>query len=150
MLPENDQLSIGKAHPANRVDATYFAMSGTSVSAPMVSGAVAILLQHEPYLTPDQVKYRLMATANKDWPGYDPSEAGAGYLDIYSAVYSTTTRSANTGILASQLLSTGSDPIAWNSVGWNSVGWNSVGWNSVGWNSVGWNSVGWNSDYWAP
>ena len=116
----------------------------------MVSGAVAILLQDEPTLTPDQVKYRLMATANKNWVGYDESSAGAGYLDIYAAVYGTTTESANTDIVASQLLSTGSDPIAWNSVNWNSVNWNSVNWNSVNWNSVNWNSVNWNSDYWGP
>src|SRR5215216_2523518 len=140
LLPENDKLSMGREHPSNRVDTTYFKMSGTSVSAPMVTGAVAILLQDEPTLTPDQVKYRLMATANKDWAGYDPSFAGAGYLDVYSAVYGTTIESANTRLLASQLLLTGSDPVAWNSVNWNSVNWN----------SVNWNSVNWNSDYWEP
>jgi serine protease AprX len=155
LLPENEKLSMGRTHQSNRVDTTYFKMSGTSVSAPMVTGAVAILLQDEPTLTPDQVKYRLMATANKDWSGYDPSFAGAGYLDVYSAVYGTTTESANTGLLASQLLLTGSDPVAWNSVNWNSVNWNSVNWNSVNWNSVNWNSVNWNSvnwnsDYWEP
>lgn len=120
------------------------------MAAPMVSGAVALLLQDEPNLTPDQVKYRLMATANQGWAGYDPNKAGAGYLDIYAAVNGATTQSANTNILPSMLLSTGATPITWGSVGWNSVGWNSVGWNSVGWNSVGWNSVGWNSDYWGP
>jgi serine protease AprX len=146
--------NIYNNHSPNRVDANYFRMSGTSMSAPVVSGAVALLLQDEPNLTPDQVKYRLMATANKNWD-YDPAKSGAGYLDIYAAVNGTSTQTANTGILASNMLATGSAPVTWNSVGWNSVGWNSVGWNSVGWNSVGWNSVGWNSvgwntDYWGP
>jgi hypothetical protein len=50
----------------------------------MVSGAVALLLQDEPNLNPDQVKYRLKATANKAWAGYNATTAGAGYLDIYA------------------------------------------------------------------
>jgi serine protease AprX len=163
LLPMNDELNMGKEHRHSYVGTTYFRMSGTSVSAPMVSGAVALLLQDEPELNPDQVKARLMATADKNWPGYNPTTAGAGYLDIYAAVYANTTESANQGVTPSFMLSTGEDAIAfdsvgwnsvgwnsvgWNSVGWNSVGWNSVGWNSVGWNSVGWNSVGWNSDHW--
>jgi serine protease AprX len=144
----NTNMGIALAHPANKLPSQYFRMSGTSMAAPMVSGAVALLLKDEPLLNPDQVKYRLMTTANRDWAGYDPAKAGAGCVDIYAAVTGATTESANTGILASNLLTTGSEPITWNSVGWNSVGWNSVGWNSVGWNSVGWNSVGWNSVGW--
>jgi serine protease AprX len=152
LMPNNSTLAV--TFPQWKVgNENYYTLSGTSQSTGLVTGIVALLLQQNPNLTPDQVKYRLMATANQDWPGYDATTAGAGYLDVYSAVYSNTTESANTGILPSQLLYTGHDPITWgsvgwNSVGWNSVGWNSVGWNSVGWNSVGWNSVGWNSDYW--
>ncbi len=120
---------LGKSYPDNKVGTSYFRMSGTSMSAPMVSGAVALLLQDEPNLTPDQVKYRLMATANKTWPGYNATKAGAGYLDIYAAVHGTTTQSANTGLPASQLLTTGSNPITWGSVSWNSVSWNGeTGW----------------------
>ena len=125
------------------------------MSAPIVSGAVALLLQDEPNLTPDQVKYRLKATANKTWPGYDVERAGAGYLDIYAAVKGTTTQSANTGIAASRLLWTGSTPpvwdsVQWGSVQWGSVQWGSVQWGSVQWGSVQWGSVQWGSDYWGP
>ena len=148
LLPDHRNLTISKQHPENRVTSLYFRMSGTSISAPMVSGAAALLLQNDPTLTPDQVKYRLMATANNNWPGYDANKAGAGYLDIYAAVHGTTTESANTDIPASQLLWSGGEPVVWESVAWNSVAWNSVAWNSVAWNSVAWNSVAWNSDYW--
>ena len=40
--------------------------SGTSLSAPLVSGVVAILLQQEPNLTPDQVKQRLIRDSLKN------------------------------------------------------------------------------------
>jgi serine protease AprX len=139
-------------HPDRVVEANYIRLSGTSMAAPMVSGAAALLLQDEPNLNPDQVKYRLMNTG--------ATIVGDGviypYLNTYAAIKGDSTTSANIGLQPSQMLSTGSDPIAWGSVGWNSVGWNSVGWNSVGWNSVGWNSVGWNSAielngvFWGP
>jgi serine protease AprX len=153
-LLASDDSNFALGRPANAVPGadgiSYFRMSGTSAAAPIVSGAVALLRQAYPDLTPDQVKYRLMATALKNWPGYDPAKAGAGYLNILAAVLTNTNESANTGINASQLLWTGSDPVTWGSVAWNSVAWNSVAWNSVAWNSVAWNSVAWNSDYWGP
>jgi hypothetical protein len=142
--------AIYNNHAPYRVDNAYFRMSGTSMSAPVVSGAVALLLQDEPNLNPDQVKYRLTATANKTWPGYNATKAGAGYLDIYAAVNGTTTQTANTGIAASNMLTTGSDPINWGSVQWGSVQWGSVQWGSVQWGSVQWGSVQWGSDYWGP
>ncbi|KAA0259801.1 MAG: hypothetical protein EDM79_19210, partial [Chloroflexi bacterium] len=147
--------NIYNNHANHRVDSNYFRMSGTSMAAPVVTGAIALLLQDEPNLNPDQVKYRLLATANKTWAGYNSLSAGAGYLDIYAAVNGTTTQTANTGIPSSQMLLTGSQPVTWgsagwNSAGWNTAGWNSAGWNTAGWNSAGWNSAGWNTDYWDP
>ena len=152
-LMGNSGQGLPAAHAANIVSyngAAYFKMSGTSMAAPMVAGAVALLLQDEPRLTPDQVKYRLLATANKSWGGYNSTTAGAGILDVTAAVNGTSTQSANTGRQASKMLWTGSQPVTWTSVNWNSVNWNSVNWNSVNWNSVNWNSVNWNSTYWGP
>src|SRR6185437_11721558 len=62
----------------------YFRMSGTSMAAPMVSGAVALMLERMPSLTPDQVKARLMKTATKSYPVYSWA---------YSTVAPLTTRS---------------------------------------------------------
>lgn len=140
------QLAI--LHPANVINKYYMLMSGTSASAPIVSGAAALLLQDEPKLTPDQVKYRLMATANKKWAGYSSATAGAGYLDIRAAVNGNTTKSANTGTTISQLLMTGPSGVPSNERNWTSVNWASVNWASVNWASVNWASISWNSDYW--
>jgi serine protease AprX len=130
-----------ETHPDRVVlDGEYFRLSGTSMSAPMVAGAAALLLQAEPDLTPDQVKYRLINSAGWIGPGK--------YLDVFAAITTPTTNSANTDIEASQLLWTGDEPVVWGSVAWNSVAWNSVAWNSVAWNSVAWNSVAWNSVAW--
>jgi serine protease AprX len=146
-----DDNNLTWAHPDNRLPApdtyNYYKMSGTSMAAGVVSGAVALLLEDEPNLTPDQVKYRLQATARPFSRG-ESCSTGAGYLDIYNAVNGSSTQSANTNLQASQLLWTGNDPVTWGSVSWNSVSWNSVSWNSVSWNSVSWNSVSWNSVSW--
>ncbi len=80
----------------------YFTLSGTSMSAPVVSSAVASLLEKNPYLTPDQLKARLMKTASKSFPTssvatdpatgirytsyYDIFTVGAGYLDTSAAL----------------------------------------------------------------
>jgi serine protease AprX len=141
---------VAVLHPANVVNSSYIRLSGTSVAAPIVSGAVALLLQDEPHLTPDQVKYRLMATANKNWPGYTPTKAGAGYVDIYAAVHGKTTESANAGLPVSKLLTTGPSSLLTISINGSSVNWSSVNWSSVNWSSVNWSSVNWSSDYWEP
>ena len=143
---------VYRQHPANRVNNSYFRMSGTSMAAPMVAGAVALLLQDEPNLNPDQVKYRIKATANHNifqWPRYNFLQAGAGYLDVYAAINGRTTQTANTGTIASLLLWTGILPPNWGTTHWDSVNWSSVNWSSVNWSSVNWSSADWGSDYWS-
>jgi len=116
VAPGNRQVSLRAAgstldttYPQYEVTSTngtsqYLVLSGTSMATPVVSGAVALMLQQNPSLTPDQVKARLMKTA---WKGfgqytsswdiygnsynneYDLFTYGAGYLDIDAALGDT-------------------------------------------------------------
>jgi serine protease AprX len=63
----------------------YLALSGTSMSAPVVSGTVALMLQANPTLTPNLVKAILQYTAERR-PGYSALRQGAGFLNTYGAV----------------------------------------------------------------
>jgi serine protease AprX len=96
--------AIAQQYQAN-MNGAYLVLSGTSMATPIVSGAVALLLQQSPSLTPDLVKARLMKTASKSFPltstvvdpitgvvytsQYDIFTIGAGYLDIWAALAST-------------------------------------------------------------
>jgi subtilisin family serine protease len=66
----------------------YLKNQGTSMSAPGVAGAVALLLQANPSLTAAEVKSRLTLNARQDGAtGSVPNARwGAGKLDIYKAV----------------------------------------------------------------
>lgn len=155
----------------SKISSTYYVLSGTSMAAPVVSGAAALLIQQNPAITPDQVKARLMLTANKTvFPSYsswtDPSTGityneqydiftiGAGYVDVYAALNSTAMAPTNVGAAMSPTaaydsttgtvyLVTGSSVVWGSSVTWGtSVVWGS----SVIWgaNSLG-QSVLWGS-----
>jgi serine protease AprX len=63
----------------------YLSLSGTSMSAAVVSGTVALLLQANPALTPNQVKGILQYTA-KIYPGYHELAQGAGFVNARGAV----------------------------------------------------------------
>ncbi|MBL8292320.1 MAG: S8 family peptidase [Bryobacterales bacterium] len=85
----------------------YYTVSGTSMASGFVSGAVALMLEKDPTLTPDLVKARLMKTATKSFPAsstsidpvtrevfvsqHDLFTVGAGYLNVAAAVASTDT-----------------------------------------------------------
>ena len=95
----------------------YFRLSGTSMAAPQVSGAAALMLQKTPGLTPDQLKARLMKSAFKNLVVYSTStdaatgisyseqadifSVGAGYLDIAAALNNTDAASSSVGVAKS-------------------------------------------------
>ena len=63
----------------------YLSLTGSSMSAPVVSGTVALMLQANPSLTPNAVKAILHYTAQSS-SEYDPLTQGAGFLNAKGAV----------------------------------------------------------------
>jgi len=62
----------------------YTTSQGTSFSTPQVSGIVALIMEANPLLTPDQVVTILRQTATP--MPYDERTVGAGYVDAHNAV----------------------------------------------------------------
>jgi serine protease AprX len=71
--------------PSCVVDGGYIVASGTSLATPIVSGAVADLLQAHPSWTPDMVKGALMASSTAP-PGYPGGSAGMISANTASSV----------------------------------------------------------------
>jgi serine protease AprX len=80
----------------------YTTASGTSFSAPQVAGAIALMLEANPNLTPKDVKDILQRTATP-LPQYFRHEAGAGMLNTYAAVLEAAFPERKMGIFRSVL-----------------------------------------------
>ncbi|MBP5398819.1 MAG: S8 family serine peptidase [Alphaproteobacteria bacterium] len=66
-------------------DVGYFYSVGTSMSAPIVAGSVALLMGAYPYMTPQQIVELILATADKSGVYADSNLYGNGMLDLDAA-----------------------------------------------------------------
>jgi serine protease AprX len=103
------------ANPTSRLWGTtptvsepYLRLTGTSMSAPVVTAAVALMLQANPSLTPNAVKAILQYTAETR-SGVDHLTQGAGFLNARGAV-----QLARAFATATWPLELTSDPVRWN------------------------------------
>lgn len=128
----------------------YLMLSGTSTSAPVTAGAVALLLDADPRLSPDDVKVRLMRTADP-LPGASVYQEGAGLIDVDGALAD---RSRAKGYALSADLGDGttilSDDVyaAWDKQAWMKYGWTKFRWTKFRWTKFRWTGVSWTKFRW--
>lgn len=82
---------LTKEHPEYLLGTGEFVMTGSSQASALVSGIAALLLQLEPDLAPDDIKCKLMSSAelalNRDGLlAYSPFVQGSGYVNATRAV----------------------------------------------------------------
>ena len=110
------------------VEPGFIRMSGTSFAAPAVSGAVALLLEKFPALTPDQVKWLLTASASS----YATQADTAGVLNVQAMLdlaAAGAPGSANQGLPTNNFLAAHpSDDPFWDQVFWDQVFWDQFTW----------------------
>lgn len=64
----------------DKINAHYVKMSGTSMSTPIVTGAIALLLEKEKYLTPNEVKLKIKKSS--DDLNFDKNRQGWGIINV--------------------------------------------------------------------
>jgi serine protease AprX len=152
---------IDTLYPGARVGDRFFKGSGTSQAAAVVSGAVALLLEQRPGLTPDQVKALLRQTASP-MPLADAAGAGAGQINLAAAGMTaapaagpSAPASTGTGSLEA---ARGTSHVADGDVEltgerdvmgpWNAAKWAAASTEETSWVGGRWNNRDWTGDCW--
>ncbi len=170
--------SVDSTHPEGRIDSRYFRGSGTSFAAAVTSGAIALILQKYPNLTPDQVKQFIVSGARK-LPNADAAAQGAGALNLLALAAATPASSTQTftnGTGAGSIeLARGSDHLtrdgvvlsgerdifghsftgsviavkAASSGTWSGGTWNGDAWSGSSWSGNSWSGNSWSGNSWS-
>jgi serine protease AprX len=170
---------VDEYHSEGRISADdqerFFRGSGTSQATAVVSGAVALLLQQRPWLTPDQVKATLRGSADP-LRTYPNPAAGAGVLDIDGAMVTRVPARAtqdwptSTGLGSLEASRAGEhilDPTTgvelagetdalgdpWDAGRWSAASaagqaWHAGVWGARAWTGDAWAAAGWDAAVW--
>jgi serine protease AprX len=158
-----------------RVGKRLFRGSGTSQAAAVTSGAVAVLLQRYPHLTPDQVKAAFTATGlklktrkgevlEKGMKGLDVDKAADKVKDVLEGKLPSSQMFSPATGLGSIEAARGSEHVtdgettltgeidvtgaAWDARSWRDDAWNARSWRGSSWRARSWRSDGWTARSW--
>jgi serine protease AprX len=155
--------TLYKERPDHIAEPGYMELSGTSFSAPIVSGIAALILGQHPEYTPDQVKGAIMLGA-KPLPRASELSEGVGEVNAPRSLDAVNPPNPNAALNAFIV----SDPItgarafdaaswaskaksdaSWANASWAAASWATASWSSASWASASWSSASWASASWA-
>ncbi len=142
--------TLDQENPQAIVDERFMKGSGTSQSAAIMSGSVALLLSAHPSLTPDQVKFLLVQTA-------DDVEQRSTLLDGAGKVRPDSAAENGTGAPKAPVQS--HDPAlgikswagidTWTGGEWSGATWSGGTWSGATWSGATWSGATWSGATWS-
>ena len=140
----------------------YMWMSGTSLAAPIVSGAAAQVLARHPSWTPDQVKGALMRTATA-LPLVSGHAGGVGEVNAAAAAAVVNPPNPHTNLDAFIGPDATGQPVfngaawfqavsttpTWSTTDWSATDWSATDWSATDWSATDWSATDWSATDWS-
>jgi serine protease AprX len=145
------------------VEPGYMELSGTSFSAPIVSGVAALILGKHPEFTPDQVKGALMV-GTKPMPQANGLSEGVGEVNAGRSIETLNPPNPNKALNAfivtnpltsGRIFDTASwaarakADASWADASWADASWADASWSAASWADASWSDASWASASWA-
>jgi serine protease AprX len=145
------------------VEPGYMELSGTSFSAPIVSGVAALILGRHPEFTPDQVKGALMV-GTKPMPQANGLSEGVGEVNAGRSIETLNppnpNKALNAFIVTNPLTSArvfdaaswaarARADASWADASWADASWADASWSAASWADASWSDASWASASWA-
>jgi serine protease AprX len=156
--PVSTTATLYAERPDHVVEPGYMELSGTSFSAPIVSGIAALILGRHPEYTPDQVKGALMRGA-KALPRASYLSVGVGEVNARRSMELQNPPNPNRALSAFIVTDTASgapvfDAASWAAkakldASWAAASWSDASWADASWSAASWATASWSDASWA-
>jgi len=167
-----------KTYPDKIVDTSYFRLSGTSMSAGVMSGVAALVLERHPTWRSGELKCTLVATARYIKPDkvYVPRAGNASNQSTPSCNSDTflapstllgpvmkvgvvawvldqpdpVAAAASIGLELSALGIQGAtlSTVDWSAIKWSAIKWDAIKWDAIKWDAIKWDAIKWDAIKW--
>jgi serine protease AprX len=153
--------TLATTFPDRIVSPGYMWMSGTSFSAPVVSGIAAQILARHPNFTPDEVKGALMLTAKRA-PLATRLSLGVGEVDGSAAASVANPPNPNQNLYMFVKKDADGNPsfdwdgfnayvqanASWTDASWTDASWTDASWTDASWTDASWTDASWTNASW--